>query len=536
MLPSSIPFALLAASTLGKLTQSLFDPTFAHIHHLSWFDWMLLIPYFSILAVLSVYGLHRYDVIRTYFKHRQKAVDHSPARFEQLPPVTIQLPLYNERYVVERLIDEVTKIEYPKALLQIQVLDDSTDDTHPFAEALVERYRALGFPIEYHHRLHRRGFKAGALQAGLEKATGDLIAIFDADFIPPPDFLTRTVHFFADPSVGLVQTRWSYLNRDYNFLTDVEAMLLDGHFILEHGARSRAGYFFNFNGTAGILRRKAIEDAGGWQHDTLTEDSDLSYRAQLAGWRFVYLPGLDCPSELPVEMHGFQIQQSRWAKGLTQVAKKLLPAILKADLPKRLKFEAIMHLTPNISYPLMIVLSALMLPVMIVRFYMGALQMVFLDLPLIVASFWSISAFYLVAQRELYPKSWKRSIFLLPMLMGVGVGLTVINTRAVLEALLGIKTGFVRTPKYAIAGQQVNLENKKYRRKSGSLPYIEIGIGTYFMAMVAYAVETYNFLAIPFLLLLVAGYYWAGFQTLYQEYHSHLRWMQQRRLELGTAR
>jgi hypothetical protein len=218
------------------------------------------------------------------------------------------------------------------------------------------------------------------------------------------------------------------------------------------------------------------------------------------------------------------------------VAKKLLPAILKADLPKRLKFEAIMHLTPNISYPLMIVLSALMLPVMIVRFYMGALQMVFLDLPLIVASFWSISAFYLVAQRELYPKSWKRSIFLLPMLMGVGVGLTVINTRAVLEALLGIKTGFVRTPKYAIAGQQVNLENKKYRRKSGSLPYIEIGIGTYFMAMVAYAVETYNFLAIPFLLLLVGGYYWAGFQTLYQEYHSHLRWMQQRRLELGTAR
>ena len=213
----------------------------------------------------------------------------------------------------------------------------------------MERYRALGFPIEYHHRTNRNGFKAGALQAGLESATGELVAIFDADFVPPTDFLTRTVHFFADPTVGMVQTRWSYLNRDYNFLTEVEAMLLDGHFILEHGARSRAGYFFNFNGTAGILRRRAIEDAGGWQHDTLTEDSDLSYRAQLAGWRFVYLPGLDCPSELPVEMHGFQIQQSRWAKGLTQVAKKLLPKILKADLPKRVKFEAIMHLTPNIS-------------------------------------------------------------------------------------------------------------------------------------------------------------------------------------------
>jgi hypothetical protein len=235
-------------------------------------------------------------------------------------------------------------------------------------------------------------------------------------------------------------------------------------------------------------------------------------------------------------MHGFQIQQSRWAKGLTQVAKKLLPRILKADIPKRVKFEAIMHLTPNISYPLMVVLSALMLPVMIVRFYMGVFQMFFLDMPLIIASFWSISAFYIVAQRELYPKSWKRSIFLLPMLMGVGVGLTIINTRAVIEALFGVQSGFVRTPKYAIEGRPMNLESKKYRRKSGWLPYFEIGVGTYFLGMVAYAVETNNFLAIPFLLLFVAGYYWAGFATLYQEYQGRLRWMQQRHLELGTAR
>jgi len=536
MSPSSLPVALLATSAFGRLAQGVFDPTFAGIHHLTTFDWMLLIPYFSILAILSVYGLHRYEVIRTYFKYRKNAVTHPPTQFEQLPPVTIQLPVYNERYVVERLIDEVTKIEYPKELLQIQVLDDSTDDSHPFAEALVAKYQALGFPIEYHHRTNRQGFKAGALQAGLATATGELIAIFDADFIPPPDFLTRTVNFFADPKVGLVQTRWSYLNRDYNLLTEVEAMLLDGHFILEHGARSRSGLFFNFNGTAGILRRQAIIDAGGWQHDTLTEDSDLSYRAQLAGWRFVYLPGLDCPSELPVEMHGFQIQQSRWAKGLTQVAKKLLPTILKADLPKRVKFEAIMHLTPNISYPLMVVLSALMLPVMIVRFYMGVWEMVLLDLPLIIASFWSISAFYIVAQRELYPKSWKRSVFLLPMLMGVGVGLTIINTRAVLEALFGIKSGFVRTPKFAIEGRPVNLETKRYRGKSGWLPYIEIAIGTFFLGMIGFAIETYNFLAIPFLMLFVGGYYWAGFATLHQEYQGRLRWLRQRRLELGTAR
>src|SRR6266571_1772006 len=533
MLPSSIPIALLANSRVSWLTRGLFDDTFKDVHQLSWFDWALLIPYFSILAILSVYGLHRYDTIRTYFKHRKKAVDQPPLRFEQLPPVTIQLPLYNERYVVERLIDEVVKMEYPKDLLQIQVLDDSTDDTHPFAEALVERYRALGIPIEYHHRTNRNGYKAGALQAGLETATGELVAIFDADFVPPPDFLPRTVHFFADPKVGVVQTRWSYLNRDYNYLTEVEAMLLDGHFILEHGARSRAGYFFNFNGTAGILRAKMIGDAGGWQHDTLTEDSDLSYRAQLKGWRFVYLPGLDCPSELPVEMHGFQVQQSRWAKGLTQVAMKLLPQILKAPISRRVKAEAFLHLTPNITYPLMIVISALMLPVMIVRFYMGVWQMVFLDLPLIAASFWSLSLFYVVAQRELYPKSWKRSLFLLPMLMAVGVGLTIINTRAVLEALFGVESSFVRTPKYAIEGRPMNLESKKYRRRSGWLPYFELAVGTYFLGMVVFAITTDNFLSIPFLSLFVFGYYWAGFSTLYAEHQNRLRWMKAQNMQVA---
>jgi cellulose synthase/poly-beta-1,6-N-acetylglucosamine synthase-like glycosyltransferase len=536
MFTASPILAFLAASSpVNRLVRNLFDDTFSGIHTLSWFDWSLLIPYFGILAILSVYGMHRYETIRTYFKHRKKAVSGPPSRFTELPPVTIQLPIYNERYVVERLIDEVTKIEYPRGLLQIQVLDDSTDDTHPFAEALVERYQALGYPIEYHHRSNRIGFKAGALQEGLETATGELVAIFDADFVPPPDFLTRTVHFFVDPGVGCVQTRWSYLNRDYNFLTEVEAILLDGHFILEHGARSRAGYFFNFNGTAGIMRRKMIEDAGGWQHDTITEDSDISYRAQLKGWRFVYLPGLDCPSELPVEMHGFQIQQFRWAKGLTQVAKKLLPDILRAKISWRIKAEAFLHLTPNISYPLMMIFSALMLPVMIVRFYMGIFQMVFLDLPLIIASFWSLSAFYVIAQRELYPKNWKRSVFLLPMLIAVGVGLTIINTRAVLEALFGVQSGFVRTPKFAIEGKAVRLETKRYRRKSGWLPLVEIAVGTYFLLMTAFAIDTYNYFSIPFLLLFVGGYYWAGFATLYQEYQGRLRWLRARRLELKTA-
>ncbi len=513
--------------------RGIFDDTFAGVHQMAWFDWAMLIPYFTVLVILSIYGVHRYDVIRTYFKHRKNATTEPPKRFGQLPPVTIQLPLYNERYVVERLIEEVVKMEYPKHLLQIQVLDDSTDDTAPFAEALVERYKNMGYPIEYLHRDNRHGYKAGALQEGLKTATGEFIAVFDADFCPPPEFLHKTIHFFADPKVGVVQTRWSYLNRDYNLLTEVEAMLLDGHFILEHGARSRAGYFFNFNGTAGILRKCMIEDAGGWQHDTLTEDSDLSYRAQLKGWRFVYLPGLDCLSELPVEMHGFQVQQSRWAKGLTQVAKKLLPAILRADIPKRVKAEAFLHLTPNISYPLMIVVSALMLPVMIVRFYMGIWQMVYIDLPLIVASFWSISLFYIVAHRELYPKTWKRAILLLPMLMAVGVGLTIINTRAVLEALFGVQTSFARTPKYNVGERPVNLENKKYRRRSGWLPYAEIACGCYFAGMIVFAIQTLNFFAVPFLLLFVGGYFWAGFGTLFQEHQTRLQWLKQRRLEVA---
>jgi cellulose synthase/poly-beta-1,6-N-acetylglucosamine synthase-like glycosyltransferase len=533
----SLSWAFLAApGGADRLVRSMFDNTFAGVHQLAWFDWAMLIPYFTILLILSVYGLHRYDTIHTYFKLRKNATKEPVKRFEHLPPVTIQLPLYNERYVVERLIEETVKMEYPKGLLQIQVLDDSTDDTAPFAEALVERYKNMGYPIEYHHRNNRHGYKAGALQAGLETATGEFVAVFDADFCPPPEFLLKTIHHFADPQVGVVQTRWSYLNRDYNFLTEVEAMLLDGHFILEHGARSRAGYFFNFNGTAGILRKSMIDDAGGWQHDTLTEDSDLSYRAQLKGWRFVYMPGLDCLSELPVQMHGFQVQQSRWAKGLTQVAKKLLPAILKSDMTRRQKAEAVLHLTPNISYPLMIVISALILPVMIVRFYMGVWEMMLIDLPLIAASFWSISLFYVVAQRELYPKNWKRSVLLLPMLMAVGVGLTIINTRAVLEALFGVQTSFARTPKYNIGGAQVNLENKKYRRRSGWLPYAELAVGTYFAVMVGFAIDTLNFAAIPFLLLFVCGYWWAGAATLYEEHQSRLHWMKQRRLALSAAR
>ena len=518
-------------SSASRLFDSLFDSTFTDIYRLQPFDYAILTPYFAILIVLSLYGLHRYHMIRGYWKYRDRMPTEAPQKFAQLPRVTVQLPVYNEQYVIERLIEETSKLDYPRELLQIQVLDDSTDQTHPFTEQLVADYRAAGLPIEYIHRSNRQGYKAGALQNGLKTASGEIVAIFDADFIPPADFLRRTVDYFADPKVGMVQTRWGYLNRHYNVLTEVQAMLLDGHFVLEHIARSGGGRFFNFNGTAGILRKSMIEDAGGWQHDTLTEDSDLSYRAQLRGWQFVYVPSIECLSELPVETHGFQVQQSRWAKGLTQVAMKLLPTILKSDVPFKVKAEAFFHLTPNISYPLMIVVSALMLPVMIVRFYMGWFQMLIIDLPLVIASFWSISAFYVVAHRAIFPKTWKRAFLFLPALMAAGVALTIINSRAVIEALCGYQTSFARTPKYAIGGtQKVKLENIQYRRRSGWLPYAELAVGLFFLGMTAFAIESYNFLAVPFLSLFVSGYFWAGSTTLWEEYQGKLAWQRQRAL------
>lgn len=523
-------------SLLDRVSRSLFDDTFAGIHQLQWFDLVILIPYLVLLGILAVYGFHRYLTVVRYWRHRKNLQAQPAKRFEKLPRVTIQLPLYNERYVVQRLLEAATKIRYPRGLLQIQVLDDSTDDTHPYTERLVGEYRARGLPIEYHHRTNREGYKAGALAEGLRTATGELVAIFDADFVPSPDFLERSIHYFTDPEVGLVQTRWEYLNRGYNLLTEVQAMLLDGHFLLEHTGRAGAGLFFNFNGTAGILRRRMIEEAGGWEHDTLTEDCDLSYRAQLKGWKFVYLPDVESPSELPVEFFAFQVQQSRWAKGLTQVALKLLPEILRSRVSWRQKLEAVFHLTPNISYPMMVIVSALLLPVMIVRFYMGWFEMLVLDLPLILATFCSIVAFYMAAQKVRQPRTWKRSFALIPMLIAAGIGLTIINTRAVLEALLKVKSPFARTAKYAISSnQRVKLE-RVYRRRSGLLPFIEIAFGTCFLAMVAFAIDTYNFLAIPFLLLFVGGYYWAGFGTLREEFLDRLRWQQQQQVSAEMDR
>ena len=505
-----------------KMTDPTLNP-FRGIYHLNSFDLAIMIPYFIVLVILAAYGIHRYVLVYNYFKYRHRVPETPPDPVEW-PKVTIQLPIYNERYVIERLIETVALFDYPQDKIEIQVLDDSTDETQEVARNCVERHQQLGVPIRYLHRTNREGFKAGALQEGLKSATGEFVAIFDADFLPPPDFLRRTIPYFADSGLAMVQTRWSYVNRHYSALTEVEAILLDGHFVVEHTARYRRGLFFNFNGTAGVWRLKAIGDAGGWQHDTLTEDTDLSYRAQLCGWHFLYLPDIECPSELPVEMNAFKTQQARWAKGLMQTAKKILPRVLRSDVPGHVKAEAIFHLTANISYPLMVFLSIILLPAMVVRFYQGWFQVLVIDLPLFLASTCSISSFYLVAERKLYPKTWKRTFIYLPFVMAVGIGLSVKNAVSVLEAIFGVQTEFARTPKYRIEGQtDKTWAKKKYRKRAGWMPVAEVVLGAYFLLTVVYALQNENYATIPFLLLFVWGYLYTGLMSLAQVYLERLR-------------
>ncbi|MGO8933718.1 MAG: cellulose synthase family protein [Terracidiphilus sp.] len=492
------------------------DQTFKGLYHWNLFDALVLLPYFAVMFVLSLYGLHRYAMAYHYFKFRKNYNPNPPMHFDELPRVTVQLPIFNEQFVIDRLIEAVCAMEYPREKLEIQVLDDSTDETCEVASAIVERYAALGHNIAYVHRTNRHGFKAGALDAGLKVAKGEFIAIFDADFVPSPDWLMKVIQHFAEPQIGMVQTRWTYLNRDYSILTQIEAILLDGHFVLEHGARARSGEFFNFNGTAGMWRRQAIYDGGGWQHDTLTEDTDLSYRSQMAGWKFKYLPDVECPSELPIEMTAFKTQQARWAKGLIQTSIKILPRVFRSNTPMRNKIEAVYHLTANLSYPLMVIMSALLIPAMICRFYQGWFQMLLIDVPLFTASSFSIAVFYVMSAREIFPKTWKKTIYYLPFLMALGIGLTVTNTKAVMEALLGIKSAFVRTPKYRVAQKGEKSQAAKYRKRLKLTPWIELLLGCYFAAAIYYTFTNDNFFTAPFLILFVVGYWYTGLMSLLQ--------------------
>jgi cellulose synthase/poly-beta-1,6-N-acetylglucosamine synthase-like glycosyltransferase len=479
---------------------------------------LTLATYFFVLIVLAIYGWHRYYLVYLYMRNRGNEPK-AERPLDPLPVVTIQLPLYNEVYVADRLIDAVSAMDYPRELLEIQVLDDSVDETRNIAESAVRRLAAQGLDIKYFHRTDRVGFKAGALEAGLKTARGEFIAIFDADFIPTPDFLTRIMPHFGDPGVGMVQARWGHINQDYSLLTKIQSILLDGHFVLEHGGRNRSGRFFNFNGTAGVWRRTAIDDAGGWQHDTLTEDLDLSYRAQLRGWRFVFVSDLIAPAEVPVEMNAFKSQQHRWAKGSIQTCRKLLPRLLRAELPLGVKAEAFFHLTANFNYPFMCVMSILIFPTMVIRYNMGWYEMLLIDVPLFFAATFSVCNFYMVCQREIH-RDWRARIKYLPFLMSIGIGLSINNTRAVFEALLNTQSDFNRTPKYRIEGEADEWVSKKYRQSVAVQPLVELVLGLYFTWTVFYALANQIYGTVPFLVLFQIGFLYTGLLSIVQQYAS----------------
>ena len=472
-------------------------------------DWQSILVnlYFALLALLSVYGLHRYVILFLYHRHYKWSRSPAPAALadDDLPSVTIQLPLYNELYVARRVIEAAAAVRYPRALLRVQVLDDSNDETRGIAFRAVEELRARGVNVEYRHRRDRTGFKAGALKAGLDATPDDLVAVFDADFVPPPDFLEKTVPHFRDPAVGMVQTRWGYLNRDYSLLTRVQALLLDGHFMLEHTARSRSGRYFNFNGTGGVFRRAAILDAGGWEGDTLTEDLDLSYRTQLRGWKFVFLPDVECPSELPVDIFGLKNQQHRWTKGSIQVGRKLLPRVWRSTAPLKVKLEATFHLSANLSYLLLVLVSLLMPFAVVARAGAISRGMFAVEAAVFGMTTASIFVFYLVALRELHA-DWKFRARDIPVILALGIGMCVNNAWAVVEALVGRPTPFVRTAKYRIESVRDRWKGKRYRSARRPSFFVELAFALYTIAGLAAVAALQEWAALPYLGLFVAGY------------------------------
>jgi cellulose synthase/poly-beta-1,6-N-acetylglucosamine synthase-like glycosyltransferase len=469
----------------------------------STFPQLFLALYYLILGCLAFFGLHRLVLLVLYYRSERKG-ESTPAPPDHWPRVTVQLPLYNEMYVAARLIDSVCQVSYPQDKLEIQVLDDSTDETSEIVAASVARYRKLGFDIYHLHRKVRTGFKAGALEAGLRQAQGSLLAIFDADFVPPQDFLFKSVPHFCDARIGMVQARWDHINRDYSLLTQIQAIFLDGHFVIEHAARNRSGRFFNFNGTAGIWRRQAIEDAGGWEHDTLTEDLDLSYRAQLAGWNFLFLSDLKAPAELPVDINAFKRQQFRWAKGSIQVARKLLGRIFRAPIPWKVKAEAFIHLTNNASYLLMVVLSMAIFPAMILRRGTDVRILLLVDLPLFLGATVSVLLFYLCSQLAL-GNGWRR-IRYLPALMGLGIGLAMNNAGAVVQGLFQNGGVFERTPKYRIESAHDAWKLKRYKVKRNISWWLEGLFAAFFAACFVLAWRWGLWLSLPFLYLFLQGY------------------------------
>lgn len=470
--------------------------------------------YLLVLLGLAGYGAHRLTIVYLYLRHARKRPEPKQL-FEELPVVTIQLPVFNEMHVVDRLLDSVAAIDYPQDKLQIQVLDDSTDETTAICQAGVDRLVARGFDAQLIHRTDRTGFKAGALENGTKEAKGDFLFILDADFVPNADVLQRTIHYFSDDNIGMIQTRWGHLNRTFNVLTRIQAMFLDGHLELEQTARNRSGRFFTFNGTAGIWRKQCIAEAGGWEHDTLTEDMDLSYRAQLKGWRFIFLNDVETPAELPVDMDGFKSQQHRWTKGSIQVCKKVLPAIWRSKVPLYIKMEATAHLTSNFAYLLLICLCFLIYPNQHAAPDFGPLTYYIVNVPIFFFASVSVIVFYLTSQKALRPGTWWKEVPYLPLLLALGIGMSINNAKAVIEALFNHQSAFVRTPKYGIdQKRKTDWKKSSYKAMKTLTPVIELMFGAFFLFVVVEAAAGGRWSSAILLLPFPIGFFYTSLASI----------------------
>lgn len=480
---------------------------------------LILGGHYALLILLSLYGAHRlYHLAVWRHVFREAPMSPDAMALDQWPMVTVQLPVFNEKFVVARLLDQVSKLDYPADRLQIQLVDDSDDESTGIAAQAIEELRLHGVAIEHVRRPDRTGFKAGGLDYAMRSATGEFIAIFDADFMPQPDFLKRTIPVFTDTEIGMVQARWTYLNREQSLLTRVEALMLDAHFAVEQMIRSRSGAYFNFNGTGGVWRRTAIEDAGGWQADTLTEDMDLSYRAQMRGWRFAYRGDVECPSELPSDVAAFKTQQHRWAKGAVQVMKKVLPPLWRSKASLHIKVEATFHLSGNICYILMLIDSLFFLmPSVYLREDSYASAWLWLDIPILIFASLSHGIYYLCAQRRL-GHGVLRQMVIMPVVFAASIGLGVNNSRAVIEAIVGHETGFVRTPKVGGTVSEVG-SSKPQAATYQALRFIwvdrlELLLGLLFTLFIGWSLARGQWLALPFLSVFALGYLSYGFASM----------------------
>lgn len=479
------------------------------------FKTSILVLYFTILTILSVYGAHRLYMLMLYFRHK-KDVPQPKGGPDYRPHVTVQLAVFNEMNVIERLMDYVVKMRWPKDKLEIQLLDDSTDSTVNVAQAVCDKYRALGFDISYIHRDDRTGFKAGALNNGLKVAKGEFVAMFDADFLPTEDFLELAVPHFADDKVAFIQGCWDHLNRDFNILTQVQAILLDGHFVFEHTARNRSNAFFNFSGTAGMWRVAAIADAGGWEHDTITEDADLSYRAQLKGWRGVYLKDLVVPAELPVEVNAFKSQQHRWAKGNAQVIRKLMKTIWTSKASLHTKLECWFHLSANCNYLLMVILAIIMVPCMILRAGTPWYVLLATDAPFFLLNAVSVGLYFGLSQREVKNnKNWTKRLKYVPGLMSLGIGLGLNQAKAVLEGFFTNDIEFKRTPKLGVdENGNATASKKAYKVPKSLITFLDLGFALYYFGALLVAIWLRKWASVPFLWLFFSGFAYISFMSL----------------------